>query len=82
MKVVVYGTGCPTCNKLEQNVKTALFNLDIAADVDKCTDINQIADAGVLSTPGLSINGKMVSQGKLLAVSRVEELLKEFECIE
>ena len=77
MKVTVYGTGCPSCKKLAENVINALANLDIAADVEKCTDINKISQSGVWRTPGLGINGEIVSQGKVLAVSSIEKLISQ-----
>ena len=76
MKITVYGTGCPNCEKLAQNVFSALSRLDIPADVEKCTDIRDIAQSGVLRTPGLGINGEIVSQGKVLEVSIIEEMIR------
>jgi small redox-active disulfide protein 2 len=76
MKIIVYGTGCPNCEKLAQNVFSAISKLDIPADVEKCTDIRDIAQSGILRTPGLSIDGEIVSQGKVLAVSNIEDMIK------
>ena len=77
MKIIVYGTGCPNCEKLAQNVYSALSRLDIPTDVEKCTDIRDIAQSGVLKTPGLSIDGEIVSQGKVLEVSNIEVMIKD-----
>ena len=76
MKIIVYGPGCPNCKKMEENVFNALANLDVAADVEKCNDLTKISQSGVWRTPGLSINGEIVSQGKLLDVSNIENLIK------
>lgn len=77
MTIIVYGLGCPNCKKLEENVFNALANLDVAAAVEKCTDLTKISQSGVWRTPGLSINGEIVSQGKVLAISNIEKLISE-----
>ena len=66
------------CNKLEKNVINALSNLNVAADVEKCSDILKIAEAGILVTPGLGIDGKVISQGRVLTVSDIENILKKY----
>ena len=76
MKITVYGSGCRNCNMLEEHAKTALNNSGVEGMVEKCSDINSIAEAGILRTPGLAINGNIVSQGKVLAASKIEEMIK------
>jgi small redox-active disulfide protein 2 len=63
--IKVYGSGCANCKKLEQMCYNALQELQIDASVEKVTDIQEIMKTGILSTPGLEINGKMISTGKL-----------------
>ncbi|MDP2364232.1 MAG: thioredoxin family protein, partial [Ignavibacteria bacterium] len=63
--IKVYGSGCANCKQLEQMCYNALQELQIDASVEKVTDIQEIMKAGILSTPGLEINGKMISSGKL-----------------
>ena len=63
--IKVYGSGCANCQKLEQMCYNVLQELQIDASVEKVTDIQEIMKAGILSTPGLEINGKMISSGKL-----------------
>ena len=75
MKIEVLGSGCPKCLSVEQNVKTALAELAVQADVVKVTDFQQIAQRGVMSTPALVIDGKLVLQGKAPTVQQVKELL-------
>jgi small redox-active disulfide protein 2 len=76
MKIEVLGTGCPKCMSVEQNVKKALAELAVEADVEKVTDIQQIIQKGVLSTPALVIDGKLVLQGKSPTVEQLKELIK------
>lgn len=63
--IKVYGSGCANCKKLEQMCYNALQELQIDASVEKVTDLQEIMKTGILSAPGLEINGKMISSGKL-----------------
>jgi small redox-active disulfide protein 2 len=65
MTIKVYGSGCSNCTKLESMCKEVVRELSIEAKIEKVTDIQEIMKTGILSTPGLEINGKMVSSGKL-----------------
>jgi small redox-active disulfide protein 2 len=76
MKIEVLGTGCPKCMSVEQNVKKALAELAVQAEVEKVTDIQQIIQRGVMSTPALVIDGKLVLQGKNPSVEQLKELIK------
>lgn len=75
--VKVLGSGCSKCRELEKNVKTALKNMGLAADVDHVTDFGQIASYGVMSTPALVVDGKVVSVGKVLSAEDAEKTLKK-----
>ena len=63
--IKVYGSGCTNCQKLEQMCYDALQELNVNASVEKVTDVKEIMKAGILSTPGLEINGKIMLSGKL-----------------
>lgn len=65
LKIKILGTGCPNCNKLEQEIKKAAENLAVEAEFEKVSDYQKIMDYDVLSTPGLVINGKVVSSGRI-----------------
>lgn len=65
LKIKILGTGCPNCNKLEEEAKKAVANLGIEADFEKVTDYQEIMDYDILSTPGLVINDQVVSSGKI-----------------
>jgi len=75
MKIEVLGPGCPKCMSVEQNVKKALEELAIKADVEKVTDIQRIIQKGVLSTPALVIDGTVVLQGKNPTVEQLKHLI-------
>ncbi len=74
MKIQVFGPGCPKCVKLAENVRTAIRELGIDADVEKVSDMLKIMEQGVMLTPGLVIDGKTESSGKALSVEQVKEL--------
>lgn len=77
MEIKVLGPGCANCFKMEELAKTALKELGIEATVVKITDIGEIAMNGILSTPGLMINGKIKHSGKPLpSLEKVKELIK------
>ena len=76
MKIEVLGTGCAKCMSVEQNVKKALAQLAVSADVEKVTDIQQIIQRGVMSTPALVIDGKVVFQGKNPTVDQLKHFLQ------
>jgi small redox-active disulfide protein 2 len=75
VKIEVLGPGCPKCMNVEQNVKKALAELALQADVEKVTDIQRIIQKGVLSTPALVINGTVVLQGKNPTVEQLKHLI-------
>lgn len=75
MKIEILGTGCPKCKQLEKNVLAALAKTGKFAEVVKVEDIQKIMEYGVMSTPGLVIDGKVVSVGKLLTPDEIAELI-------
>jgi len=76
MKIKVLGSGCPNCKVLEANTKKALEELKIKADVKKVTDMAKIVGYGVMSTPALVVDEKVVSSGRVLSVEEIKKLLK------
>ena len=76
MKTVkVYGPGCKRCETTEAMVRAAAAKLGVAVDVEKVTDARSIAMAGVMSTPGVSVDGKLVHAGGLPDETRLEQWL-------
>ena len=77
MKIEVLGTGCAKCIALEKVVKEAVAKSGKFAQIQKVDDIVTIMEYGVMSTPGLVIDGKVVSSGKLLSVDEVVALMQQ-----
>jgi len=73
MDIKVLGPGCPKCKQTEQIVKDALSEAGIAANVEKVTDVMQIAGYGVFGTPAVVIDGEVKSVGK---IPKKEEVVK------
>lgn len=77
MKIKILGPGCKNCITLETNTKEAIIKLGLEADIEKITDIVEIAKYGILSTPGLVINEKVVSFGKVLKPKDIAQIIEK-----
>ena len=75
MDIKVLGPGCPKCHTLEKNTREAVKELGLEAEVNKVTDVNEIADYGVFMTPGLVVNGEVKLVGKVANVEEIKTLL-------
>ncbi len=75
MKVQILGTGCSKCLKLAENAKEAAKKLNIACEIVKIESIDEITKMGVMLTPALAIDDKVVSSGKVLSVDELEKIL-------
>ncbi len=77
LTIKVYGPGCSNCRKLEEIATKAIADAGVQGEVVKVTDVPGIIEAGVLKTPGLSINGKLVSSGRIPAPASVLQWIRE-----
>ncbi|KAF0091736.1 MAG: small redox-active disulfide protein 2 [Fusobacteria bacterium] len=75
MVIKVLGTGCPSCKKLEANVRTAINEAGVEASVEKVEDLQKIMEYGVMSTPALVVDEKVVAKGKVLSVGDIKKLI-------
>ncbi len=75
-RIKVLGSGCAKCRLVEEATKAALEQLGLDEQVGHVTDFVQIASYGVMSTPALVVNGKVVSSAKLLKVEEIVKILK------
>jgi small redox-active disulfide protein 2 len=76
MKIQVMGPGCPKCAEAEKNVKEAVAEAGIDAEVIKVTDFQEIASFGVFSTPAVAIDGEVKVAGKAPSKKEVLNWLK------
>ena len=79
MKVEVLGTGCKRCDQLYENAQNAVAELDAPGQIEvvKIGDINYFAKVGVFMTPGLVIDGEVISTGKVLSPDQIREKIEE-----
>lgn len=79
MKVEVLGPGCKRCDQLYENAQNAVAELDSPGQIEivKIGDINYFAKMGVFMTPGLVIDGEVISTGKLLSPNQIKEKIEE-----
>ncbi len=75
MDIKVLGTGCPKCKALEKATKEAVAETGINASVSKVEDIVEIMNYGVMTTPALVIDGKVVVKGKVPTVEEIKSLI-------
>ncbi len=75
-KIQILGTGCKKCNDLTANAEQAAKSIGVDVQIEKVTQLNDIMAFGVMTTPGLVIDGKVISQGKLLSAKQIAEYLK------
>ena len=76
MIIKILGKGCKNCANLEQAALEAATALGIDFTIEKVTDINEIADYGVMKTPGLVVDEKLVLQGKVPSSEEIKAYLK------
>lgn len=77
MEIKVLGPGCPKCKTLEQATRNAVQELGIEANVSKVEDIVQIMNYGVMRTPGLVIDEKVIFSGKVATVNELKEIITQ-----
>lgn len=73
--IKVLGSGCKSCHDLLENTKEAVKAMGLSLEVEYVTDMQKIMEYGVMSMPGLVVNEKVVSMGKVLKAADVEKLL-------
>lgn len=65
IEIKVLGTGCPNCLKLENLCREVVTELGLEANIEKISDMNRFGSYGIMMTPGLIVNGKVLAQGKI-----------------
>ena len=78
MVIKILGSGCKNCVMLRENTETALKEIGMEAEIVKVTDFKDIVAYGVMSTPALVIDEKVVSFGKVLKPREIEKIIQNF----
>ncbi len=76
-KIKILGSGCKKCTTLEAKVRELVEQNNLDASVEKVTDLNEMIDYGIMMTPGLVINEKVVSTGIIPKDDKIIEWIKE-----
>lgn len=77
MKIKVLGSGCKNCITLEKNTAEAIKEMGIEAEIEKVNDLNKIMEYGIMTTPALVIDEKVVSYGKVLKPKDIVKILEK-----
>jgi len=75
MEIKILGTGCPKCKALEKVTREAVTETGIEADVSKVEDIMDIMGYGVMATPALVIDQKVVVKGRVPSAKEIKQIL-------
>jgi small redox-active disulfide protein 2 len=75
MEIKILGTGCAKCHQLEQTVKEVIIEMAIDANINYIKDIKKIMEYPILTTPGLVINEKVVSSGKVPSKAEITSFI-------
>ena len=75
MRIKVLGPGCANCKRLEERTREAVASLGLDAEIEKVTDYADIAGYGVMKTPGLVVDERLVVSGRVPTSREITELL-------
>jgi len=76
MEIKILGTGCPSCKALEEATRKAVTEMEIDAQITKVEDMAEILNYGIITTPALVVDGKIVLKGRVASVEEIKKLLK------
>ncbi len=76
MNIKVLGPGCVNCRTLESRTREALSQLELPASLENVEDVRLIASYGIMRTPGLVIDGKVVFSGHVPTVDKLKDILR------
>ena len=75
MEIKILGTGCPNCKTLEKRVQKVVKDNNIEAEIIKVEDIVDIMEYNIMSTPGLVVNEKVVSKGRVPSEKEIKQFI-------
>jgi len=77
MNLKVIGTGCEKCDQLYENTKQAVAELGIQAEIEKVEDLMEIVKLGVMTSPSLMKDGKLIISGQVVSTDKIVKLLQK-----
>jgi small redox-active disulfide protein 2 len=75
MEIKILGTGCAKCKNLEKSTRLAVDQMNLDANITKVEDIVEIMQSGVMTTPALVADGKVIVKGRVPSVDEIKSLL-------
>jgi small redox-active disulfide protein 2 len=75
--IQILGPGCPKCQKLSEEAEKAAKELGLDYEIVKVKDLKEIMKYGVLTTPGIAVDGKVKAVGKVLEAQKIKEFLQD-----
>ncbi len=79
MKIKILGMGCASCQQLEQNAREALQTLNMAAEIEKVTEVQEILAYNVMTMPALVVDERVCVKGQVASVDELKKLLTEIQ---
>ena len=79
LEIKVLGPGCTQCDRLERELMEVMAEMNLATDIEHVTDINEMRGYGVMGTPALIVNGKVMSVGRVPPRKKITEWLREVQ---
>ena len=76
MDIKILGTGCSKCKALEEATRKAVAEMNVDAQITKIEDITEILNYGIMTTPALVIDGKIVRKGRVASVEEIKKIIK------
>jgi small redox-active disulfide protein 2 len=77
MKIQILGTGCPKCKKMGELAEKTAKELGLDYELVKVTEVADIMEFGVMSTPALAVDGKVLVSGRVPSPDRMKDLLSQ-----
>lgn len=79
MIIEIFGSGCPKCQQLEKNTKKAVGELELKdVKIEHIYDVEKIIEMGIMMTPAMAIDKKIVVAGKIPSVEEIKEIIKQY----
>lgn len=75
MEIKVYGPGCAKCEETERLVKDVVKGMSLAANIEKVSDLKEMMMQGIMATPAIAIDGKVVSSGRVPGKDEIKDWL-------
>jgi small redox-active disulfide protein 2 len=76
MDIKILGTGCSKCKALEEATRKAVAEMNVDAQITKIEDITEILNYGIMTTPALVIDEKIVLKGRVASVEEIKKIIK------